>query len=634
MPYDGLFAAAVRVRLHGALADARIDKIYQPAPYTIILHLRRPGENLRLLLSADPQHARVHLTETSPPNPLQPPAFCMLLRKYLDPGKIVAVEQVGMDRILHVVIDGFDDAGRPARRRLIAELTGRNSNIVLVDEASGRIIDALRRVSDRVNRYRALLPGVPYVPPPPADKIDPRAVTAADLEPFARDLDPDDTVERLLTAALEGVGPFAAKHIALAAGIPPAATVGGLTELPGEPADGTLPELTSEGRAALGALADAARTAARAAESGSAAPVLVVDERGLPADFWSMPPLHVAPERVRVMPDPCAAVDAYYAHRLAAAEKDALRRRLARGLETALKRLRRKRRALEGDLEEAERAEEYRMFGELLTAHLHMVKQGSQAVVPNYYAGGEPVVIPMDPSLHPAVNAQRYFKRYNKAVTARRAVQEQLDAVARDIAYLEQALMHVETAATIEELEDVEAELAAAGFPFGAAGGGPGRGGRPGSPASRAGAGQRAAGAGRAAAAPLTARASDGSRILVGRSNRQNDQLTFRTARPDDVWLHVKDAPGAHVILQPAGGEPSDDALREAAELAAYFSRARGSSRVPVDWTRVKHVRKPKGARPGMVVYDHHQTIYVTPGEEAVRARLQPGPGRPPEPPS
>src|SRR5690606_14887843 len=157
---------------------------------------------------------------------------------------------------------------------------------------------------------------------------------------------------------------------------------------------------------------------------------------------------------------------AYYAHRLAAAGKDALRRRLARGLETALKRLRRKLWAVDGVLEEAERADDIRMFCGLLTVHLHMVKQGSQAVVPNYYVGSAPVVTPMDPSLHPSVNAQRYFKRYNKAVTARRAVQEQLDAVARDIAYLEQALMHVETAATIEELEDVEAELAAAGFPF------------------------------------------------------------------------------------------------------------------------------------------------------------------------
>ena len=602
MPYDGLFAAAVRHRLNDVLADARIDKIYQPTPHTLILHCRRPGGSHRLLLSADPLHARVHLTDASPPNPLQAPAFCMLLRKYLDPGKIAAVEQVGLDRILHLVIDGFDEAGRPARRRLVAELTGRNSNLILVDDASGLIIDAVRRVSARVNRYRALLPGEKYVPPPPTEKLDPRSVTAAALAASAKQGDPQETVTRRLAGVLDGVGPFAAEHLAAAAGLSPAARIDAMKD------------------AEWAALAEAVRRTALAADKGDVSPVIIVDEHGRPADFWAFPPGHVARERIRPAADACRAVDECYAFRLTAMEQDELRRRLARALGSALKRLRRKADALQADLDEAARAEEYRVFGELLTAHLHMVEQGSQAVVPNYYEGGAPVVIPMDPALHPAVNAQKYFKRYNKARTARKAVQEQLETVRTDIAYLEQALMHVETASSLAALQDVEAELMAAGVPGGAKGGEPARR----RPPARGRTGKSAGRQTRSVSAPLAARASDGSRILVGRSNRQNDHLTFKTARPDDIWLHVKNAPGAHVILQPAGGgsAPSDTALREAAALAAYFSSARGAGNVPVDWTRARHVRKPKGARPGMVIYDHHQTIYVTPDEDLVRDRV------------
>lgn len=597
MPFDGLFAAAVRAQLSDVLAEARIDKIYQPTPYTIILHVRRPGDSRRLLLSADPRHARVHLTDTSPPNPLQAPAFCMLLRKYLDPGKIVAVEQVGLDRILHVVIDTFDDIGRPVRRRLVAELTGRNSNIILVDESSNKIIDAIRRASLRVNRYRAMLPGEEYVPPPPTGKSDPRTWQLDSIHDETARWPAAETVVRALVASFDGISPFAAEHIIAAAGLPTELRVEQLTDVQCD-------ELSS----ALHALG-----AAAAAESFS--PTIIVDDEGRPLDFWAFPPRHVAADRHRIMGDagdPSAAVDAVYSRRLSDAAEGELRRKLQRTLSTARKRLARKAAALQSDLDDAARADEYRVFGELLTANLHMVQQGSEATVPDYYSGGTPVTIPLDPSLHPAANAQRYFKRYNKAKTARRLVREQLDATTAELDYLDQALVHVEMASGIAELHDIEAELAAAGL-------------LP-APKER---GARAGGRGSRrrrlpASKPIEAETSDGSRVLVGRNNRQNDQLSLRTARPDDIWLHAKDMPGAHVILQPAdaAAEPDMDTVREAAEVAAYFSKGRQSSNVPVDWTRARHVRKPRGARPGMVIYDHHQTIYVTPNDHGIQRLL------------
>jgi Predicted RNA-binding protein homologous to eukaryotic snRNP len=443
MPFDGLFAAAVRRQLADALVGARIDKIYQPMPHTVILHCWRPGEHRRLLLSADPNFPRVHLTRSDPPNPLQAPLFCMVLRKHLDPGKIVAVEQVGFDRVLHIVVDGYDENGKPARRRLIAELTGRNSNLVLVDEAN-LIIDALRRAPSDVNSYRAVWPGEPYVAPPATGKLDPRSATAEALVQRAAALTASTSWERFLSGAVEGVSPFAAAHVVAAAGLPPNAPV--------------VPEERS-----MAAVAAQLAELVRAAEAGAFSPAVVLDEAGCPADFWAWRPAHVAPDKLRPAPDPCGAADAYYEHKTAVAAREQLRARLAQAVRAALKRLQRKAEALKEDLAAAEQAEQYRLFGELLTASLHMVKQGPEATVPNYYEGGAPITIPMDPALTPAANAQKYFKRYNKAKTAQTAVKAQLDAVNADMAYLEQALLHIELAPGTPELEELEAELQAAG---------------------------------------------------------------------------------------------------------------------------------------------------------------------------
>lgn len=597
MPFDGLFAAAVRRQLADALIGARVDKIYQPTPNTVILHCWRPGENVRLLLSADPGYPRVHLTRSDPPNPLQPPTFCMVLRKHLDPGKIADVQQMGRDRVLHVVIDGYDENGKPARRRLIAELTGRNSNLILVDDA-GVIVDALRRASADVNSYRTIMPGELYVPPPATGKLDPGAVTPAELAEQAQALTDRPTWARFLTAVVEGVSPLAAAHIATSAALAP--------DAPLEPSD----------EKAFARVAHVLAQVTTAAEEGAFSPVVLTDDAGFPADFWAWRPSHVAADRLRAASDPSAAADEFFRYRTALAAEQQLRTKLTQAVRTALKRLQRKAEALRGDLEDARQADQYRLYGELLTASLHMVKQGPSATVPNYYENGAPIVIPLDPALSPAANAQRYFKRYNKAKTARSAVKAQLDAVETDIAYLEQVLMHVETAPGVPELREIEAELQAAGVMTNSANARQtdGRTARREKATNRP---QRTP-----SSRPLQTRASDGSVIFVGRSNRQNDGLTLHTARPDDIWLHVKNLPGAHVVLQPAGGEPSEQALMEAAELAAYFSRARTSSNVAVDWTRARYVRKPKGARPGMVVYDHHQTIFVTPDERRIQQLL------------
>lgn len=598
MPYDGLFAAAICRELNDTIVGARIDKIFQPTADTVLLHCRRPGETHKLLLSANAQNARVHLTTTRPDNPLHAPAFCMLLRKHLDPGRIAAVEQQGLDRIIRLYVDAFDETGEPVRRILIAEMTGRNSNILLVDEQSGLIIDALRRASSRVNLYRALLPGELYVPPPDGDKLDPRTQSAADMQARIEAAvgNQSEAAGPLLTKLFDGIGPFAAREIALRAGI--------TDEVTHETAD---------------RLAVALHELSAHVGLGRFSPTIKLDSTGAPADFWAFAPVGWPTDTTR----PCAgandAADAYYLHRVigqAVAEK---RRLLQRGVTTARRRLARKAAALQKDLDNAARAEDYRIRGELLTANMHLVGRGTEATVPNYYAGGELITIELDPTLGPAANAQQYFKRYSKAKTARTVVQQQLDATSADIGWLDQAAMHIDIADSEEQLAEIGRELAAAGMlPRNVS-----------ASLQREERGRRrqsARGKGRQAESPpIEAIIGDGVRVLIGGNSRQNERISLRMARPDDIWLHVKDIAGAHVLLPRSGmngEEPVPELIAEAAALAAYFSKARKSSNVAVDWTLAKHVRKPRGARTGMVIYDHHRTVYVTPEEETVLKQL------------
>ncbi len=600
MPFDGLFAAAVAAELQSILTAARIHKIHQPDARTLVLACRMPGCNHRLLISTDPQHARMHLTDAAPPNPTHPPAFCMLLRKHLEPARILNVSQVGLDRIIHLTCETIDSSGRRVRLVLIVELTGRHSNVILVEEGTGRILDAMHRSATGAGPRRQLVPGEIYEPPPLPKKRDPRAAQRPDVARLLALQPGPQKVARTIAELYDGFGPFAVREVLARSGVDPDCTHG---------------EMTAR---ALERVADTVVTLAGAVAAGRFEPVLIVDDSGKPTDFWAFRPVHVQGS-VRACASASEAAATYFDHRLQVVAIDREKQRLGRATAAAIERLVRKVENLRHDLANAERADEYRLFGELLTAHLHELKRGPSATVANYHAGGAPVTIPLDPALEPAENAQRYFKRYAKARSAQEAVRAQLDAALVELAYLEQVALHIEMADEAGALAEIATELAGAGVLPKPKLQAPGA--RRGEPASSHGPEPTRAKppASGSAAGPLVARTRRGARVLIGRSNRENDRLTLKTARPDDIWLHVKDLPGAHVILQ-VDGEPLEDDVADAAQLAAYFSKARLSSNVAVDWTRVRHVRKPRGARPGMVIYDHHRTVYVSPEEETVKA--------------
>lgn len=613
---DGLLIAAVVDELR-RLLPARVERIYQPDAHTVILHLYAGAARV-LLLSADPRHPRLHLTQHPPANPPVPPAFCMLLRKHLESARLVEVRQgEGFDRWVELVFHGGGrEPGAGGEKRLVAELIDRRGNVVLLDE-TGHVLDALRRIPAGQPGTRAVWPGLAYDPPPAPRKAavsgDAATLSGRLAEAF-REAPADWPAWRVLLAAVPGTGRELAREALQRAGLDPEAPAGTATALH-EPAS---PPLQALAETVAGWLTRALR--------GEFEPTLAWDREGTPVSvtaFGVSPPPEGGTAR---SPSPSELCDRYYRERLQREATAQLRRRLEQVVREAVARVTRRLDAQRQDLERAERAEPYRLYGELLTAFAHQVPRGARQVeLPNYYdpAGGT-VTVPLDPALGPQENARRYFRLYQKARRGREQVEERLRATEEELAYLrsvEHALAEAEDA---EDLEAVAAELAeqgylerqedAAGSPAGNARG-----------AARSRPGGRAAEGGRRPRESQFLRyvAPGGRPILVGKNNRQNDWLVTRIANDWDIWLHVKDVPGSHVLLRRDRheGEPDEAAVLAAARVAAYHSKARWSSHVPVDYTEARYVRKPRGARPGFVLYDHARTVYVTPDPDGLPPR-------------
>lgn len=596
MAFDTIMLAAVTDELGRQLPGARLGRIHQPDAHTLILHLFAGGKNRRLLLSAHPRHARMHLTATERKNPPSPPMFCMLLRKYLEGGRLVAVEQAGYERIVRLAFSVLDELGNPTQYTLCCEIMGKHSNIVLV-AADGRIVDAIRRVTEAVNRYREVLPGLAYVPPPPQDKLAAAQATAAALVARWQSSDPTKPLWRALVDHVAGLSPLAARELAAQAGLT-ACRLGEVTPAKAQ----LLAELIAKWAAWL--------------PNGPYAPALLYDVAGRLVDFTAMPLAHW-PARREPYPTPSAALDAFFALQEEDDRRTRLQARLQRVVRTEMQRCAKKLHLQEEALRHSEDAEAYRLQGELLTAHLHAVPRGAAHVtVSNFYdPSGSELRIELDPTRTAAENAQALFRRYQKARSGRSQISAQLAATRQEQAWLAAIDRDLAAAASLPDLEEIRQRLLRSGYLTEAQ---PRRHGRPPRPAGAA----TPVGEGGARSGPLTLYTADGLEVWVGRTARQNDYLTLRLAAPGDLWFHVKEVGGAHVILRlPPGKEAPEQSLWQAAALAAYFSRARHSSGVAVDYTRRKHVKKPKGAREGYVIYDHHQTLFVTPDP----ARLPPG---------
>ena len=573
MPMDGLTIGFAAREMDALLAGGRIDKITQPEKDTVILVIRAGNANHRLLLCASPNNARCHLTAQSFANPLEPPMFCMLLRKQLMGGRVLSVKQIGGDRVVHIDIDVVDELGDHVLRRLILEVMGRHSNLMLVD-GEGRILDAARHVSADMSRVRQVQPGLSYLPPPGQDKLDPAAITAEALLGKLADQG-DMPLHKALANSVSGLSNPAAKELAYRVLSPGSDRAEDLTD-------------------AAARLADLLRRLPDMAD-----PRVLTDEAGDPLDVFPYPYFSQALDMQKAYPTVSEALEKYFGAR---DRKDRINQKSAsmvKLLKGQIERCEKKLAQQEEDLAGAAKMEEYRLMGELINANLWQLRKGpTQVELPNFYdENGGTMVIPLDNQLTPAQNAQRYFKRYQKARSAREMAAEQRVKTLAELDYLEGQLLDVGKCVGESELEEIRQELTRTGYIR----------------HSQSRKQQRAL----PKSKPYHYRSSDGIDIFVGKNAAQNDRLTT-TARPDETWLHAKDMPGSHVIVR-CEGELPDQTLKEAAILAAWYSKGQRSSSVPIDYTLRKYVKKPGGAAPGMVIYTHQHTLYMTVSEADVR---------------
>lgn len=577
MPLDAVCLQAVVAELSPLVAGSRIEKIQQPARDQVVLLLRG---SRRLLLSAGGGQPRLHLTELLRDNPAQPPMFCMLLRKYLSGGIIEKIEQIPLERVVNIHISAADELGERRRFSLILEAFPRRANLILADK-DGRILDCLRRIDFEMNPDRQVLPGLFYRFPAAPDKVDTFTVEREMFSRLAAVAGEDMPADKWLVDTFNGISPLVAREIAFRAC--------GAVDAPAPRTAETLWAAFSVWRDTVNA--------------NNFTPVML-KRSGAPMDFTYLPVCQygsaAAAEEYGSF---STLLDNFYAKREQADRVKQKGQDLLKTANNAAARLRRKITMQEKELLDSKDRDKWRIYGELITANLYRMERGmSRLTAQNYYDPAcKDIDIPLDVRLSPQENAAKYFKKYTKAKTAEKYLMEQLTRAGAELEYLESVLQELAQAESEQDFNDIRAELTDGGYLRA-------KGGKK-QPFQRP-------------SKPREFRSSAGLPIFVGRSNRQNDRLTTRMAEKWDLWFHTQKIHGSHVILSTGGGRPDAQSIAEAASLAAYFSQAQSSTKVPVDFTQVKFVKKPAAAKPGMVVYTNYQTVLADPNEELVKHLL------------
>ena len=592
MPLDALCLSGLVHELDRTVTGGKIDKIYQPGRDEVLLALRTPAHgNVRLLLSANPSHPRPQLTKLSRENPDTPPMFCMLLRKHLSGARLLAVEQPPLERVVVFTLEALNELGDRVERKLVLEAIGRRSNLILLDE-TGRILDCMRRVESSLGssgaQQRALLPGMFYRLPPAQEKLDPTAQSREDLERLLSAFPEEGQADQWLLDTFCGLSPLVCRELAFQAG--------GATDV----------RLNVLGPAGRARLLDGLEALLERVCTRDFSPVLL-SKNGAPWDFTFFP-VHQYGALVELTPFPTFSelLDRFYEQREHLERVKQRGQDLIRSVTTARDRTARKIAHQEQELAATQDRERLRELGDILTSNLYQMERGMARLrtVDFYDPEGKEVDIQLDPLLTPQQNAAKYYKEYNKAKTAEVMLTQQLEKNRRELDYLNSVLDTIPLAEGEKDLGEIRQELTDTGYLR-----------RP----SKAKGREK-----RVVSKPMEFRSSSGLRISVGKNNTQNDLLTCKQAFKSDIWFHTQKIHGSHVILWTEGREPDLQSVQEAACLAAWFSQARDSSKVPVDYTPVKYVKKPGGARPGMVIYTTYETAWVTPdGELARRLRVR-----------
>ncbi len=580
MSYDGFVTRSVVRELDQKLLGGKIDKIYQPESDEIILGVRTFDGNYRLLLSANASNARVHLTNVKKENPMTPPMMCMLMRKHLSGGRITAITQPGSDRVVRIDVEAVTELGDLETKSVITEIMGRHSNIIFIDK-DNKILDSAKHVDFTVSKVRQILPGFIYEPPPGQDKLTPDDFELVSFMNLFAKQDGDALLDKFLLGSLMGMSPLVARELVY--------KFAGHTKVAKSEVD------EAKFVTFVGSFIDDMR-------EGRFDPCVVYEKQsGKPMSFSCIRLEQYGDiADVRCTDSISGAIDDYYVTR---AMRESMRQRSADILKLVNNNIDRcsKKLALHRDnLEKSKNRDKYKIKGDLLTANMHRVSYGmSEITVENFYDDNKELKIALDPTISPAQNAQKFYKRYNKAKVTEKYAAEQIAEAEEELGYLETVLESITKAETPHDLAEIKEELREQGY------------------IKTVGPGGKKKKRKNPASMPMKFTSSDGYEILVGRNNKQNDELTVRMSYSTDIWLHTKEIPGSHVLIRTNGsGEAPDRTLLEAARLAAYYSKARESAQVPVDYTAVKNVKKPNGAKPGFVIYGKNRTIYVDPSNQ------------------
>ena len=582
MALDGLVIHSIVDELHKKLLGGKIDKVYQPENDEVVLHIRNNKENFKLVLSCSASNPRVYLaSDYKKENPINAPMFCMLFRKYIQGGNIVNVSQVDFERIIKISVESFDELKEKTTKDIIIEIMGRHSNIILTHSSNNKIIDSAKRIPPSVSRVRQILPGQTYVLPPKQDKLNP--ITNISLNSFVDTLSSfDGPIFKAIYSKFLGISSVIAKEICFRANIDENLLVS---------------EISSDD---ISKIYREFHNLFKYIKDNIYNPCMVIDTSIDKVLDFSCINLSLFSNLSIINDDSISKIlENYYATKDI---KDRIHQRssdLRKSISIKLDRLYNKLNKQEKELIESENAQIYKIKGELITSYIYMIEKGMESVeVANFYDPEyKNIKISLNTNFTPSENAQKYFKKYNKLKTAKKEITSQMEITKEEIDYLENIMLSIENCENLAELMDIREELGKVGYIR-----------------SKNNSKKET----KLTTKPHEFVSSNGFKILVGKNNKQNDHLTLKVASNEDIWMHTKNIPGSHVIIKTEGKEVPDETIFEGAMLAAFFSKSKMSSQVPVDYTKKKNVKKPNGAKPGMVIYDTNNTIYVTPTEELV----------------
>ncbi|MGN0557968.1 MAG: NFACT family protein [Acutalibacteraceae bacterium] len=581
MALDGIFLHHIKTELEKEAIGARVSQIYQPNKDELVIGLRTQNGNKKLLLSSRANSPRVHFTEYAPENPAVPPMLCMLLRKRLGGGKLISVRQPDLERILFLDFEAVNELGDKVQLTVATEIMGKYSNIIIIN-GDGVIIDSLKRVDMTMSSQRLVLPNLKYELPPAQDKLSILNSSADEIIKKIKALDRQMPLNKALLAVLQGTSPVVCREIEHKTSVLSKADF-----------DITNFNMTAQIEAVL---IEQLNTLSDIAKNSSGTPYMIYrnEDNGKPFDMSFMQiRQYEGGATVKCYESFSRLADDFYAERDKADRMKIKAADLYKLLTNTMDRLSRKINLQSAELDRCKNREQLRIFGDLLQANLYRIEKGSESVaVQNFYDENmAEITIPLNPAISPASNAQKYYKDYRKAKTAEKMLTQQIEKAKDELDYIDATLDCVSRAESEKDLAQIRLELIEQGY-------------------IKAPKGKQKP---PAALPPMEFTSSDGFKILVGRNNKQNDKLTLKTANKNDVWFHTKDIHGSHTIVVTDGREITETAILEAAQTAAYFSKARESSQVPVDYTLVRFVSKPSGAKPGMVIYVNNSTVYVTP---------------------